>query len=576
MSSKPAFNPDSPFEVADEKPPFDPNAPHEVVEPEAPKEDPGLLALGGEYLGKAVKKLDAVTGAPTRAALGALQKGDGLSGATHAFGEQFNADPDLAPSGKELAQRAGLDAATPLSERIPWAFTDKPGLTLQAKKGGFLDVTPAGAAGLGIDVLADPTNLIPGKAVSKTFALGGKASAIPFSKTAEVLETMARRRAAKQAGAVTIGDLRRLDRNKSLERVGKEALDSGIVTPLSGSQTILDRAQDLKKQAGSKIGEFKNAIDSRFGDVANSDLREHLFHPTRVADRWNTELVNKLGVISADLGKEVGGIGEKLKSLGEGPIPFAEAEKLKQQLDQRIPWNKNAKEWTPQEKLLKDAREILNEEIENGVEKITERTTHPQAFDQWKQAKREYGAGKEISKMSQDKIFRDTANRFLSPSDYGVGAATGLAASVQNPEDRFNSFLMGAAGAGVNKFARKYGNALSATGARKASQVFDAIGNNIKNAAVQVNPKAGYQIGMGISRSSQKEDHTPISDQSLDVPEITSKLTRAQANSLSGTKYARQLLEAARRGGDAVSTTHFILSQQDPEYQALMKKANTR
>lgn len=109
--------------------------------------------------------IDKFTGAPTRAAIGAIQEG---GNPFQAFGKQFGAEPELAPTGKEIAAKAGL--STEESITIP-------GLRLPSlSKGGMnfekVNVSPAGVAGLGIDVAADPTNLIPMGTILKGTAKG--------------------------------------------------------------------------------------------------------------------------------------------------------------------------------------------------------------------------------------------------------------------------------------------------------------------------------------------------------------------------------------------------------------------
>jgi hypothetical protein len=99
--------------------------------------------------------IDKFTGAPTRAAIGKLQEGEPLE-AISAFGKQFGEDPKLAPTGKQIAAKAGL------SEE---AFIDLPVI------GG---VSPAGFFGLGIDIMADPTSIIPAGAIGKVFKVAGK------------------------------------------------------------------------------------------------------------------------------------------------------------------------------------------------------------------------------------------------------------------------------------------------------------------------------------------------------------------------------------------------------------------
>lgn len=106
------------------------------------------------------RQVDRFTGAPVRAAIGAIQ--DDKNPAS-AFFSQFIKQPEEAPTGKEIAAKAGLSTDQSLSI---------PGLKIpRATDSGIVkeDFTfsPAGVAGLGIDVAADWTNVIPVSAVAK-------------------------------------------------------------------------------------------------------------------------------------------------------------------------------------------------------------------------------------------------------------------------------------------------------------------------------------------------------------------------------------------------------------------------
>jgi hypothetical protein len=90
--------------------------------------------------------IDRFTGAPTRAAIGALQDGQNPLAAGW---KQFGENPDLAPTGKEISAKAGLST----EEYIPTPFKNLKGETYK--------VSPAGVAGLGVDLAADPTNALP-------------------------------------------------------------------------------------------------------------------------------------------------------------------------------------------------------------------------------------------------------------------------------------------------------------------------------------------------------------------------------------------------------------------------------
>ena len=111
-----------------------------------------LKDIGSSMLSGAVSAgefVDKYTGAPTRSAIGSLQENVNPLDAAMSFYKQFGEDPSQAPTGKQIAKRAGL--------------SEKPMFDLPYVGG----VSPAGVAGLGVDVLADPTNIIPFGAAAK-------------------------------------------------------------------------------------------------------------------------------------------------------------------------------------------------------------------------------------------------------------------------------------------------------------------------------------------------------------------------------------------------------------------------
>lgn len=114
------------------------------------------------------RKVDSISGAPTRAAIGAIQAGESP---LKAFAKQFGEDPELAPTGKEIASKAGVSTD---EYRVPFIIPDKDGFR-RAK------VSPAEAVGVGVDLLADPLNVVGPTAFAK---LGGKAAATGAGKMA--------------------------------------------------------------------------------------------------------------------------------------------------------------------------------------------------------------------------------------------------------------------------------------------------------------------------------------------------------------------------------------------------------
>ncbi len=163
--------------------------------------------------------IDRYTGAPARAAIQEVKESlERPRGLLHApgipeafppltkaivrggakFAEQFGEDPAQAPTGKEIA--AGMGASTEETIDLPV----------------FGKVSPAGIAGLGVDVIADPTSIIPLAAPAKLLAKGSKATAKAALKGSA---------AASEFAARKVGLGTPLDATRKVAEGGKNALN---------------------------------------------------------------------------------------------------------------------------------------------------------------------------------------------------------------------------------------------------------------------------------------------------------------------------------------------------------------
>lgn len=140
---------------------------------------------GERFLEKVVvpvgRAVDRYTGAPSRAALGKMQDGGNIGDAATAFKNQWGADPEQAPTGKQMAEKAGW-STTPFSETYPSLYSET-GNGWQLKRGGLFDSSPAGVAGLGVDVATDWTNVLPPATIAK-YGLRGAKELAPIAKGA--------------------------------------------------------------------------------------------------------------------------------------------------------------------------------------------------------------------------------------------------------------------------------------------------------------------------------------------------------------------------------------------------------
>jgi hypothetical protein len=197
----------------------------ETVE-QKPLEEPGVLSKIGQGVVEAGNFVDSYTGAPTRAAIGAMQ--DGKNPITAGW-QQVGRDPKLAPSGQQIASKMGVQGETlvmPSQKRQAFDEKFNPGLAAAFKKSGkpYEDLVgnPSAAIGLGIDIAADPTNLIPGVAAAKG---AGRLGMSAIGKTADVAGNLA----AKAARTTKAG-------NAVVEtaKATKEALE-GVFRPKQAS-----------------------------------------------------------------------------------------------------------------------------------------------------------------------------------------------------------------------------------------------------------------------------------------------------------------------------------------------------
>ena len=210
------------------------------------KRSEGLGSQIVDGLIKTANKIDSYSGAPVRAAIGAAQESENpLS----AFANQFGEDNSLAPTGKQLAQKAGVPNNS-LSEIMPGIYTDDP---KQAEKwftflkGGPADISASGVAGLGLEIATDPTMLIPGAAAKKGLDVVGKGVKAGTSVA----------KAAIKGAANPI-----LDRSADILTKGTVKLGSALTgVPQQNIKTYIEKAPEIKDLLARHDGNIAAAAD---------------------------------------------------------------------------------------------------------------------------------------------------------------------------------------------------------------------------------------------------------------------------------------------------------------------------
>lgn len=208
-------------------PGFDPKA--YAVGSDDPEREPSFGESLLEGLIDVAQTVDSYTGAPVRAGIGALQDDKGVGGALSAAASQFGQDPSSAPTGRQIARRAGV-SDTALSDVLPSLYSDT-GEGLPLKRGGFFDPTASGAVGLGIEIGADLTNVIPVGAVAKGVAKGGAKAA---------------------SGVVNLASDAVAGAGRVAGKVGKRAIQGALGVPEESITRYLARHPQLKDKVGAR------------------------------------------------------------------------------------------------------------------------------------------------------------------------------------------------------------------------------------------------------------------------------------------------------------------------------------
>ena len=174
-----------------------------------------------EVMGVVGRPIESVTAAPARAAISSLQGNLDLGEAMKAFANQFGRNPSLAPTGGDIAEKAGLQGKA------------------------------AAAAGLGLDIAIDPTNLM-GTAALKALPLIGLAGTVAKAEKAQALSKVL---AAKDE----LGFYSKLEQ-VILEKMGKSATPEQVMSIAKGAKEEEVAASGLEQLLKGKDKVSKDEV----------------------------------------------------------------------------------------------------------------------------------------------------------------------------------------------------------------------------------------------------------------------------------------------------------------------------
>lgn len=296
----------------------------------------------------------------------------------------------------------------------------------------------------------------------------------------QTLKDYAEEKAFKALGPV-LKNVRKAYGSGSLQRIGRQLLDEGIVTPGASLSDIGGRVEEQLGKRGKNIGEIINDVDSKLKDPAflkglnpeqAAAVEKSSFNPKKVADDLKAKILPKLkqAVGGGAEAAKVEAMLDDLASRGDS-MSTKQLQEMKQATDKLF----NEKDWytegKPSKEAMKSIRGVLKDHLEAQANALDSATGGQGG--RLKAENRAYGNLADATGIVNDRVNRNIANRFMSPSDYGmagVGAVVGGLSGDGDIEDHLKRAAIGAGLGFANKGMRLYGNPIVASAADSVSK----------------------------------------------------------------------------------------------------------
>lgn len=333
------------------------------------------------------------------------------------------------------------------------------------------DLTEGDAKGLAKDVA---TGAATGAAIQGVLSGAGSVAQGIANRFKDIPE----QRAVKAVTGQNISGLRQISgttlksagdidaANKRIIKVGRDILDEpGVLGPLSKVEDIAPKLSEAREKYGKLIGEIGTKIDDAVPQAvdAKNIANQIVAYAEKVPETiQGQKLRDKLLEEAANF--------EKI-----GNLSFADAQAFKNQFKYKPV---DADVLISNQDATNKIRSIISKEMDRTAETLS--TQGPQEvkdlIGNYQLYKSKYGSFKAASDAATDRIQKNLTNRFVSPSDYGIGSAVGLAQALSQGGPSLSTLAAGAAAAGVNKFARERGSALAAKTADSIIKAYKSDG----------------------------------------------------------------------------------------------------
>lgn len=305
------------------------------------------------------------------------------------------------------------------------------------------------------------------------------------------------------------------------------------------AKTLKDKVALIRTKQEEAGLAMSDAV-SRLDGVANKGER---FNSTEVAARARKELLAPLESGPALNEPVIAALEKEIQKLEEGGgMTFSKAEALKRGYDPHLRWDSGAP--GPVKDGLRKLRGMINGEIEAKAEEVAISRGDMGIFDNWKIAKKEYGAMAELGNLAEHRLAAKGGNRELSLTDNLWGSAGFVAGGGLNPI----GLAMGAGAAVLNKWGRERLPHILALATDKLER------------------------GGGVAAVKKLLEDTPLLGTVANAFKKSVDAALAKSPQAFGS-YTGILSNAAARGAADLFSAHAKLASESGEYGAIMAKA---
>lgn len=263
---------------------------------------------------------------------------------------------------------------------------------------------------------------------------------------------------------------------KRIEELGKFGIDSGIVKAGDTLESIGEKANALKQEAGQSIGQIHQDVNEQMQNPVflNSltpkqhiELQQAQVQPDligqKVLDSAKIQFKGKPGS-TAGLSKLQSVIDEI--SQNAGPIDLSKANEIKGSIDGEINYAKRKEDIPIYQQTLKNLRNAFKEAIEKQIS-VLDTYVGGDKVKELKAANKLYSNTSDVAHIVDERLSRNATNQYFAPSDKATGMLGATAGYITHGPA---GAVAGAAGSLASKFGRAYANPMASSAANLLSK----------------------------------------------------------------------------------------------------------